>query len=274
MDMAVERLFSVIDHLHGATSVKGQHAEVYLKAHILTGAERPAHACEGEAHLVFGQTEGCRDLGLVGVKPLGGDVEFHAFVFARHRHARLHAHERLVLHADFVCAFNHDLACGILVAPADGDLAEDVAVGVDRVGCDGFFGIADGGERFVIHDDGIGCFAGGFWVVGGNDGYRFALIADFVFGKHRLVGMLQTEDFAAGDVIVKQNRRDAADGQSGGDVNGADVGSGVGRPKGVPPEHPVGPKVGRECEHAANFGHSVWPGRTGADSRGLRSGGC
>ena len=210
--MAVERLFSVVDHLHGAAGVKGQHAEVYLKAHILTGTERPAYACQSEAHLIFGETEGSRDLGLVGVEPLGGDVEFHAFVFARHRHARLHAHERLVLHADFVCAFYHDLACGILVAPADGDLAEDVAVGVDRVGSDGFFGIADGGERFVIHYDGIGCFAGGFRMVGGDDGHWFALIADFVFGEHGLVGMFQAEDCAAGDVIVEQDRRDAADG--------------------------------------------------------------
>ena len=78
--VAEERLLAVVEHLHGALGVQRQQAQVDLQGDVLAGAERPAHAGEGEVNVGGCQAQGVGDLALVVVQPLGGDEQLHAAV--------------------------------------------------------------------------------------------------------------------------------------------------------------------------------------------------
>jgi hypothetical protein len=67
------------------------------------------------------------------VQPLGGDEEVDAAVLGGHGQPGLGAEEGLVLHADLVGPLDLYLADGALVAVAEVDAPDEVAVGVDRV---------------------------------------------------------------------------------------------------------------------------------------------
>ena len=114
VDVAEEALVPAVLHLDGPTGAQRQEAGVDLEADVLAGAERPADAAEGEAHLVLGQAEAGGDLLAVLVQPLRGDEQLDARA-ARvgQRQRRLEAEEGLVLHPDLVGALHHHVAGGV-----------------------------------------------------------------------------------------------------------------------------------------------------------------
>ena len=132
--MAEERLVSAVDHLHRLAGVQGQKAQVDLQRQVLSGAERPAHPGQGEAHLLLVDPQARRNLLPVDVQPLGGDEQLHAAVVIGKGQARLGAHEGLILHAHLIGPLHYHLAGCIQVAVADHQLPEHVAVGVDGRG--------------------------------------------------------------------------------------------------------------------------------------------
>ena len=239
-----------------------------LQGDVLAGAERSAHPGEGEVDVGGCQAERLGDLALVVVQPLGGDEQLHAAVDGGHRQARLGAHESLVLHADLVVALHDHVAGGGGVAVADADVAEHVAVGVDGRGVGGGGGVGDGVQRLVVHDDGFGSQQGGLGMVGGHQRHRFAAVADDVGGEDRLVGVLDAEDARSGQVVGGQHGPHTADGQGGGDVDGADAGVGVRRAQRPAPQHAVGPQVRGEGEGAGGLGDAVGPRNALADAPG------
>ena len=95
-------------------------------------AERAADAAEGQPHQLLGEPEALGHLLAVVVQPLGGDDEVDAAVVGGDGEARLGAHERLVLHPDLVGALDDDGTARVGIAAADDQLAEHVAVGVQR----------------------------------------------------------------------------------------------------------------------------------------------
>ena len=120
--MAEERLVAAVDHLYRLAGVQGQQAQVDLQRQVFAGAERPAHPGQGESDLLLVDSQARRDLLPVDVQPLGGDEQLHAAVVVGQGHARLGAHEGLILHAHLVGALHHHLAGCVLVAVADVDL--------------------------------------------------------------------------------------------------------------------------------------------------------
>ena len=105
-----------------------------MQADVLARAERAADTGEREPHLLLGEPEARGHLVAVVVQPLGRDDEVDAAVVGGDRQARLRAHERLVLHADLVGALDDDRTVRRRVAVADDQVAEHVAVGMDRGG--------------------------------------------------------------------------------------------------------------------------------------------
>ena len=147
------------------------------------------------------------------------------------------------------------MACGVAVA--DADVAEQVALGVDGRGVGSGGGIGDGGQRLVVHLDGLGGEPGGLGMIGGHQRHRLTGVADDVSGQDRLVGVLDAEDAGATDVVRGQHGPHTADDQGGGDVDGADARVGVRRAQGLAPEHAVGPQVRGEGEGAGGLGDAV-----------------
>ena len=199
-----------------------------VEAQVLAGAERPAHAGEGEPHPLGLEAEAGSDLVAVDVQPLGGDEEVDAAVLGGHGQPGLGAEEGLVLHADLVGPLDLYLADGALVAVAEVDAPDEVAVGVDRVRRLGLQGVDQRVGGFVVDDDGLEGPAHRGGVVGGDDGDRLALVADHVRGQHRLVGMIEAVGGAAGHVGSGQDGVDAGEGDRRADVDGPDPGRRVG----------------------------------------------
>ena len=264
--VAEERLLAVVEHLHGASGVQRQQAQMYLQRDVLAGAECAAHAGQRDVNVFGRQVERLGNLALVGVQPLGGDEQLHPAVAAGQRQARLGSHEGLVLHAHLVVALHDHVGGGIGVAVADPHMAEHVAVGVDGRGVGRGGGIGDGGQRLVVHDDGLGGQAGRLGMVGGHQRHRLAAVAHDVGGEHRLVGVLEAVGALAGDVVGCEDGPHAGDGQGGGDVDGADPGVGVRRAQRPAPQHAVGPQVGGELERSGGFRDAVGAGHALADA--------
>ena len=106
-----------------------------LQATVFAPAERAADAGEGEPHLVPRQAEARGDLVAVDVQPLRRDEQLDAAVVVGHRQPGLGPEEGLVLHADLVVALDDDRRRWRVGSPCRmRDVAEDVAVGVDRRG--------------------------------------------------------------------------------------------------------------------------------------------
>ncbi len=106
VDVAEERLAARVHHLHRATRAKGQQAGVDVQAHVLARAERSSDATERQPHLVRRQADALRHLVSIVVQPLGRHDQVDAAVLGRCGEPRLRSHERLILHADVVRAFN------------------------------------------------------------------------------------------------------------------------------------------------------------------------
>ena len=119
------------------------------------------------------------------MQPLRRDDEVDAAVVGGDGEARLGTHERLVLHPDLVGALDDDGTACVGIAAADDQLAEDVAVGVQRRRVRGGVGIGERLEHVVVHDDRRARSARGLGMVGRDRGDRLARVADDVVGEHR-----------------------------------------------------------------------------------------
>ena len=117
--------------------------------------------------------------------------------------------EGLVLHPDLVGALDDDLTDALGVAVAQGQPADDVAVGVDRFGGQRELRIGQWRKRFVVDDDGGESPAGELGVLSGDECDRFAVETHDVGGEHRLVRVLEAEGRGAGDVGGRQHRAHA-----------------------------------------------------------------
>ena len=148
-----ERLAAGVHHLHRSAGVQREQARVDVEADVLPRAERAADTAEGQAYELLGEAQALRHLLAVVVQPLGRDDQVDAAVVGGDREPGLGTHERLVLHADLVRALDDDRAPVRGIAAPDDQLAEDVAVGVQRrrVGCG--LGIGERLEHVVAHDD-------------------------------------------------------------------------------------------------------------------------
>jgi len=77
-----------------------------VQAEVLPGAERPAHAGQGQPDQVGVHAQAVGHLVAVHVQPLGGDEQVHPAVGCRNGQARLRSEEGLVLHAHLVGALH------------------------------------------------------------------------------------------------------------------------------------------------------------------------
>ncbi len=268
VDVPEERLLPAVQHLHGPAGVQGQHADVDLQRDVLAGSEGSADAREREPHLVLGQVEAGRHLLAVDVQPLGRDVQVDAAVLGRDRHARLRPQEGLVLHADLVVGGDDDVGRRLLVAVADGDVAQQVAplVQLRGVGKHGLLGVHDGLEHLVGDLDQGRRPARRLGVVGGHDGHRLALVAHPVDGHHRLVRELQAVGLPARHVGVGQDRVHPAERQRRPHVQRDDAGVRVRAAQRRAPQHPLGPQVRRVGELALHLERAVGPADALADA--------
>ncbi len=137
-------------------------------------------------------------------------------VLGRARPGPTRGRGRLVLHADLVGALDRrPRPTRARVAVADHQVAEDVAVGVDRraPSASAASGSTSGVERLVLDGDGGDRPAGRLGVVGRHGGHRLAHVAHDVVGEHRLVGVLEPVHLAAGDVVGGDDGLHAGDPQ-------------------------------------------------------------
>ena len=274
VDVAEERLLARVEDLDRTAGAQGQHAGVDLHGQVLAGAEGAADAGQGDPDLLRRQVEAGGELVAVDVQPLGGDVQVDPALAVGHGQAGLGAEEGLVLHADLVLAGDHDGGGCLLVAVADADVAQDVAVGVERgsaVGHGGL-GVDQRVELLVVDRDQGGGPAGGLGVVGGDQGDGLALVADVLPGQDRLVGDLQAVGLAAGHVLVGEDGQDPGHGQGLGRLDRADPGPRVGAADGRAPQHPLGPQVRGVGELSLHLERPVGPARALADPAGDRHG--
>ena len=113
-----------------------------------------------------GEPEALRDLVAVVVQPLRRHDEVDAAVVGRDREPGLGPHERLVLHADLVGALDDDRPARVGVAAADHEVAEHVAVGVERRRVDRELGVDHRLEHLVVDDDRLARAPRGLGMVG------------------------------------------------------------------------------------------------------------
>ena len=102
VDVAGEGLLAVVDHLHRAVGLQGEHRAVDLHGEVLAPAEGAADAGEVDAHLRRRQAEARCDLVAVDVEPLRRDVDVHAALAVRNGQARFGPEEGLVLDPELV----------------------------------------------------------------------------------------------------------------------------------------------------------------------------
>jgi hypothetical protein len=272
VDVAEEGLLARVEDLDRAAGAQGQHAGVDLHGQVLAGAEGAADPGQGDPDLLGRQVEARGELAAVDVQPLGRDIQIHPALAVGHGQSGLGAEEGLVLHAHLVLAGDHDVGREVLVAVADADVAQDVAVGVKRMGADdyGGLGVDQRVQLLVVDLDVGGGPAGGLGVVGGYQADGLALVADVRPGQDRLVGDLEAVGLAAGHVLVGEDGQDPGHGQGLGGLDRADPGPWVGTADGRPPEHPLGPEVGGVGELSLHLEGPVGPAGALADPAGHR----
>ena len=110
MDVTGEGLGPVVDHLHRAAGVEGEHAQVDVEVDVLAGPEGATDAGGIRPDLVGTQSEAGDDLLMVGMDELAGGVQVHPALAVGNGQACFGPEGSLVLHAHFVVALDHDLA--------------------------------------------------------------------------------------------------------------------------------------------------------------------
>jgi hypothetical protein len=266
-----ERLLPGVGDLHGAARAQREQAGVHLHGQVLAGAERPARPRRDEPHLrgLEGQAGG--DLVAVGVQPLRGDVQVDAAVGPRHREPALGPERRLVLGADRVLAADHDLGLvrvGVHVAVQDGQVAQDVAARVQEGGgrIAGPLGIAEHGQRLVLHPDEAGRGPRSGQVVRGDDGHRPRRGSARGPRRARAGRAARGRTWGARDVLVGEDAADAVERLRGRGVDRQDPGVGMRGSRGGAEQHPVAAQIGGVREGALDLGRPVGAARARADA--------
>ncbi len=271
--VAEERLLAGVDHLHRPAGVQREQARVDVQAHVLAGAERAADAAEREPHQLGRRARGTR-------RPGRGRCAATACDTTRSTppssvgdgEAGLGAHERLVLHADLVGALDDDRTARVGVAAADDEVAEHVAVGVQRRRVDRELGVDERLEHFVVDDDRRARAPRGLGMVGGDHRDRLAHVAHDVVGEHRLVAVLEAVAVRPGTSSAVSTACTPAIASAGPMSMRADAGRRVRRAQRLAPQHALGPQVAGERELAPHLGDAVGPDRALADAARVTSG--
>ena len=174
-----------------------------LDADVFPCAERASDAGERDAHELLRQVEARSDLLPVDVQPLRRDEEVDPAVARRNGEPTLGSERRLVLHSGLVVAVDpHVGRSGVEVAVGDVHVAQHVAE-VVQAPCawiERELHVGERLERLVVDADQTECGTCALGAVGGHERDGFALVAHLVAGQHRLIGDLEAERGAAGDV--------------------------------------------------------------------------
>lgn len=269
--VAEEGLLAGGHELDRAAGLQREQPEGDLHPGVLAVAHRAGHSGDDDLDPVLFQPEAGGGQVAVGVRVGGGDVELHAAVGAGHGEAGLGADGGRVLAAHPVQALDDDLADRVRVAELQGDVPDQVAVGVQRGRREGPLRVDDGLQDLVLDVDGGGGEPGRVGVVGGHGGDGLAVVPDGVLGEDGAVGDAAPVHGVARDVLVGHHGPNAGqrDGLRG--VDGQDAGVRVRGAQDGRPQQALGPQVGGVRVRALGLGEAVGGGQGGADAvrRGL-----
>ncbi len=132
------------------------------------------------------------------------------------------------------------------------------------------FGVHQRLQRLVLDHHRPGGAAGGVEIVGSHHRHRLPPEADLVGGENGLVGVLQAEPGASGNVSLGEDGVHTRQRQRRSDVDGDDAGTGVGAAHGRAPQHPLCFQVGGVGELPLQLGDGVGSGHRLADPPGHR----
>lgn len=204
VDVSVERLLAAVLHLDRPLRDESKQTAVHLQADVFASAERAADAAQRESHALERQTEARGDLFLVFVQPLRRDEQLDTrTVVVGQGESRLEPEECLVLHADFVGAFDHYVANEVLVTANHALAADDVAIRVNRrersVDCR--LGVDERREHFVVDFDCRERAPRSLGMISCNSRHGFAGVSHNVAREHRLVARDEAVGQLAGHVV-------------------------------------------------------------------------
>ncbi len=275
--VGVEGLLAGEGHLHRAAGAQRQQRQGDLEGQVLAVGGGARHAGDHQPDPVGLKAQAGGGAVAVAVRVGGGQVQLDAAVRPRHGQPGLGAERGRVLPADLVEALDDDLADGVRVPGAQRQVAEQVAVRVQRRRREGLLGVGHGLQRLVVDRDQTDRQPGGVRVVGGHRGDRLAVVAHHAGGQHRPVG-----DDRAGRSAVRSALRagrqvgggdhgvHAGQRERGRGVDAADPGVRVRRAQQRAPQQPLGPQVGRVRVDAERLGQRVAAQRGAAQAERLR----
>lgn len=255
--VAEEGLLAGGGQLDRAAGTQREQTERELEAGVLTVAGGAGHSGDDDLHPVRFQAEAGGGEVAVGVRVGGGGVDLHAAVGAGHGESGLGADGCRVLAADAVQALDDDLADDLGVAVAQRDVADQVAVGVQRLGGERLLRVGDRFQHLVLDGDRGSGQPGGVRVVGGDRGDGLAVVADQVGGEDGAVDDAAPVVALAGDVLVGDDRADARHLGGGRGVDRQDAGMRVRGAEHGRPEQSLGPQVGGVREGALGLRSGV-----------------
>ncbi len=251
VDVADERLLTVVDDLHGTVRVQSEQCAVDLHREVLAAAERAADTREVNTHLLGLQVQARRDLVAIDVQPLRCDVDVDAALAIRHRKPRLRPEERLVLDPDLVDTGDGHVAVGLGIPVPDEERAHDVrarivpvavahrgAVGVERLLLRRPLRVDDRLEWLVLDANPLGRAARLLRMFRGYERNRFSEVTHALVGEHRLVLELEPVALLTGNIFLRQHCVHAGHTDRPRDVDRRDARMGVRTAHRVAPEHP------------------------------------
>ena len=171
LDVAGERLGSVVDHLYGTPGPQGQQGDVDVERDVLASSKGSTDPGRVAPDRLIGQVEASDDLSVIDVNPLRGDVEVEATEAVGNGQAGLGAERGLVLGRRLIETFDHNGAGGIRVSSPYLHLAKGVPAGC------GHLRIGHRRQRLPFDDDGLHGTTCRLRVVGGDHGNGFTPIA-------------------------------------------------------------------------------------------------
>lgn len=264
--VAEEGLLAGGGQLDRAAGAQGEQAERELEAGVLAVAGGAGHSGDDDLHPVRFEAEAGRGEVPVGVRVGGGGVDLHSAVGSGHGEAGLGADRCRVLAADAVQALDDDLADDLRIAVAQRDVADQVAVGVQRLGGERLLRVGDRFQHLVLDGDRGSGQSGGVRVVGGDRGNRLAVVAHQVRREDGSVDDAAAVGLLAGDVLVGDDGADARHPDRARGVDGQDAGVRVRGAEHGRPEQSLGPQVGGVGEGALGLGAGVGGRQGGAQA--------
>lgn len=248
--VAEEGLLAGRGQLDRAAGLQREQTERELEAGVLAVAGRAGHSGHHDLDPVGLQAEAGGGQVAVGVRVGGRGVDLDTAVGPGHGEPGLGADGRRVLAADPVEALDDDLAGDVRVAEPQRDVADQIAVGVQRFGLERLLRVGDRLQHLVLDRDGGRGEPGGVRMVGGDRGDGLAVVADQFGREDGAVGDRASVRGVAGDVGVRDHRVDAGHRGRLGRVDGEDPGVRVRGAQYGGPEKALGPQVGRVGEGA------------------------